>query len=73
MHEFNIINYGQHFLIDDEVIDKFISLAEIKDKDVIEIGPGNGVITKRLCEQANHVISYEIDISLKHDLDKLKI
>ena len=72
MHEFNVINYGQHFLIDDEVIDRFINLAEIKDKSVIEIGPGNGVITKRLCEVSKHVTCYEIDTSLKHDLDKLK-
>lgn len=72
MHEYNVINYGQHFLIDESVIDRFISLAEIKDRDVIEIGSGNGIITKRLCEASKHVTCYEIDTSLKSDLNKLK-
>lgn len=72
MHKFNVINYGQHFLMDESVIDKFINLAEIKDKNVIEIGPGKGVITKKLCRNACCVTCYEIDTSLKDDLDKLK-
>lgn len=67
MHKFNVINYGQHFLIDDSIMDKFINLAEIKDKNVIEIGPGNGAITERLCEISKHVICYEIGTSLKND------
>jgi 16S rRNA (adenine1518-N6/adenine1519-N6)-dimethyltransferase len=31
---------GQNFLIDKNIIDKITSLVEIKDKSILEIGPG---------------------------------
>ena len=34
---------GQNFLVDKNVIKKIINLVEIKNKDVIEIGPGKAL------------------------------
>jgi 16S rRNA (adenine1518-N6/adenine1519-N6)-dimethyltransferase len=39
---------GQNFLFDHNVIKKIISLAEIKKKNIIEIGPGTGNLTKEI-------------------------
>ena len=39
---------GQNFLIDKNIIKKIINLTEIKNKDLIEIGPGNGALTDEL-------------------------
>ena len=36
---------GQNFLIDKNVIDKITSLIEIKNKSVLEVGPGTGSLT----------------------------
>ncbi len=39
---------GQNFLIDDNVIDKIIDGARVKEGDkVIEVGPGIGTLTRR--------------------------
>ncbi|TQC54706.1 rRNA adenine N-6-methyltransferase family protein, partial [Mycoplasmopsis cynos] len=34
--------YGQNFLHDNNIIKKIVSLVEINDLNVIEIGPGRG-------------------------------
>lgn len=53
---------GQNFLINDDVIEKIISSANIEQNDIIiEIGPGLGTLTKRLLEKASKVIAIEID------------
>ena len=57
--------FGQNFLIDQNILSSIVSKAEINKKvNVIEIGPGIGSLTEHLLENANHVISYEIDNSL---------
>ena len=57
--------FGQNFLIDQNILSSIISKAEINKKiNVIEIGPGIGSLTEHLLENANHVISYEIDNTL---------
>lgn len=57
--------YGQNFLIDEHVLDKIIDAAGITDEDgVIEIGPGIGTMTQRLCERAKKVVAIEIDKEL---------
>jgi len=54
--------FGQNFLIDENVIDTIVESAEITDKDlIIEIGPGLGTLTKRLCKKAGQVVAIEID------------
>ena len=57
--------FGQNFLIDAHVLDKIIAAADITKNDVVlEIGPGIGTMTQRLCEAAGKVIAVEIDNNL---------
>ena len=39
---------GQNFLIDKNVIKKIINSVKIENKDVIEIGPGQGALTTEI-------------------------
>ena len=39
---------GQNFLIDKNIIKKIINVKNIKNKDVVEIGPGNGALTNQI-------------------------
>ena len=58
--------FGQNFIVDENIIDKIINSAGIdKDTMVIEIGPGAGSLTYKLCSVAKDVLCYEIDESLK--------
>ena len=36
---------GQNFLIDKNIIEKISNISEIKDKNILEIGPGTGNLT----------------------------
>ena len=57
--------YGQNFLIDSHILDAILEGAEItKDDCVLEIGPGIGTMTQRLCGRARFVIAVEIDKNL---------
>ena len=42
---------GQNFLIDREVLEKIISTADINNKEILEIGPGSGNLTKYILNQ----------------------
>lgn len=55
---------GQNFLTDDSVIEEIVKAADIKDKSVIEVGPGFGVLTAALASVAKNVLSVEIDKTL---------
>ena len=56
---------GQHFLIDDEVLQHIVSAAELAPSDVVvEIGPGLGVLTGELSRRAGRVIAVELDDKL---------
>jgi len=62
---------GQHFLIDSEVLETIISIAELKSDDVIlEIGPGLGILTAELVRYAGRVIAIELDDKLATTLTK---
>lgn len=64
--------YGQNFLIDENIIQKIISLSDIKeDTLVIEIGCGAGALTKEIKKRTNLFLGYEIDKSLEQVLNKL--
>jgi 16S rRNA (adenine1518-N6/adenine1519-N6)-dimethyltransferase len=63
---------GQNFLIDKEVVKKFIESAELKPNDVVlEIGPGLGVLTQELAKKAGRVIAVEKDPSMVKVLKEL--
>lgn len=56
---------GQNFLIDKNIRDKIVEGSLIGPDDlVIEIGPGVGVLTQLLAEQAAQVVAIEIDRGL---------
>lgn len=63
-------NYGQNFIIDENIINNIIQKSNIdSDTLVIEIGPGAGSLTYKLCQKAKNVLCYEIDNSLKNILE----
>ena len=39
---------GQNFLIDKNIIKKIVNLIDIKNKNIIEIGPGKGALTDEI-------------------------
>ena len=39
---------GQNFLTDLNIIKKIINLVEIKNRNIIEIGPGEGALTEEI-------------------------
>ncbi len=56
---------GQHFLIDEEVLQLVVAAAQLTPADVVmEIGPGLGVLTRELSKQAGWVIAVELDDNL---------
>ncbi len=42
---------GQNFLIDQNIINKIVNLVNIKNKNILEIGPGTGNLTSKLLNQ----------------------
>lgn len=65
---------GQNFLIDTTVVEKLIQVAAIKSTDhILEIGPGFGVLTKRLADQAKSVTAVEVDKRLVKALSQIMV
>ena len=61
--------FGQNFLIDKNVVNKIVNDIDIKPSSlVIEIGCGDGKLTRVLCEKFDRVIGYEIDLEVKDRL-----
>ena len=61
---------GQHFLIASQIIKKIVDVASVTKKDIVlEIGPGNGALTKELLDSVKKVIAVEKDGEL---IKKLK-
>ena len=42
---------GQNFLIDQNIINKIVNIINIKDKNILEIGPGTGNLTIELLKK----------------------
>ncbi len=61
--------FGQHFLIDQTLIDQIHELIALKGTDqVLEIGPGRGALTKGFVASGAEVVAVEIDTDLVADL-----
>ncbi len=61
---------GQNFLVDSNIVDKIISLAQIdKGDSVVEVGPGLGSLTVALAEACDSITAVELD---KHVLSLLE-
>lgn len=57
--------FGQNFLTDQNILNQIVEASDLdRDTAVIEIGPGLGSLTERLCENAGFVLAYEIDTQL---------
>ena len=60
---------GQHFLGDSRFAARIIAAAELTPADtVVEIGPGRGVLTRRLVREAGQVLAVELDARLCEEL-----
>ena len=58
--------WGQHFLVRERYVQRMIGLAGVRAGDqVLEIGPGRGVLTRALLEIGAFVKAVEIDPSLQ--------
>jgi len=63
--------FAQHWLKNDQVLNQIIQAAEINRCDrLLEIGPGTGVLTRRLLPLAQSVVAVEIDRDLCQLLTK---
>jgi len=58
-------SFGQNFLIDFAVLRAIVEAVELDDQsNVIEVGPGLGVLSFELVQRAKHVASLELDARL---------
>ncbi len=63
--------FGQHWLKSEKALDKIVVSAQLTQDDrVLEIGPGTGILTRPLTEQAQSVVSVEVDRDLCELLTK---
>jgi 16S rRNA (adenine1518-N6/adenine1519-N6)-dimethyltransferase len=61
-----LVRLGQNFLADPNLLDAIVRDAELEPGDVVlEVGPGEGVLTGRLAQAASHVHAVEIDRRLE--------
>jgi 16S rRNA (adenine1518-N6/adenine1519-N6)-dimethyltransferase len=62
---------GQHFLTDEGMLQRIISAAELTpDDNVVEVGPGLGVLTRELAKRAGRVFAVELDNRIASMLQK---
>ena len=54
--------WGQHFLTRPETADRIVQAARVSSEDVVlEVGPGDGALTRPLARAARRVVAVEID------------
>ena len=65
--------YGQNFLKDQNIINKIVDSVQTTSKDlIIEIGPGQGALTRLLRNKPSQLICFEIDERMHAVLDELE-
>ena len=63
--------YGQNFLLDQNILNKIVTTLSKEDmKNVIEIGPGLGFLTKEITKISDKTVLYEIDDEMVNYLSK---
>ncbi|MDB5254113.1 MAG: hypothetical protein JWL80_179 [Parcubacteria group bacterium] len=63
---------GQHFLTSEGAVDALLSAGEVQKTDtILEVGPGKGVLTKKLLKTGAKVISVEKDDNLIEILSEM--
>jgi 16S rRNA (adenine1518-N6/adenine1519-N6)-dimethyltransferase len=63
--------HDQHFLIDPQAITRIADLEDVRGKRVLEIGPGNGALTRALLDRGAIVHAIELDSILCEQLADL--
>lgn len=64
-------DFGQHFLVDDNIVGVAGRLADLQADDVVlEVGPGLGILTAFLADRVQFVHAVEIDSGLAPHLDE---
>ena len=58
----------QHFLVDEQAAERILSLVDVAEKVVLEVGPGRGVLTRGLLDRGAEVVAVEIDPVLVEEL-----
>jgi len=62
--------WGQNFLIDPNIVKKiYRTIGPIDSDNILEIGPGEGVLTKIILPEVNKMVSIEIDPVLVNKLN----
>ena len=61
-------HHDQHFLIDLHAINRIADLEEVQGRRVLEIGPGNGALTRALLDRGAVVHAIELDSILCEQL-----
>ncbi|HOB18217.1 MAG TPA: 16S rRNA (adenine(1518)-N(6)/adenine(1519)-N(6))-dimethyltransferase RsmA [Candidatus Methanoculleus thermohydrogenotrophicum] len=61
----------QHFLIDQRAVEKIAGFVDVSGRRVLEIGPGEGVLTRALLDRGARVVAVEIDPALVDELELL--
>lgn len=63
------IRYSQNFLKSSVLVQQLLNLSSITNDDVVlEIGPGQGIITQELIKRCKNIVAYEIDTNLYEKL-----
>lgn len=63
--------FAQHWLRSEKALNQIVGAAELSGSDrILEIGPGTGILTKRLLPMAESVVAVEIDRDLCQKLAK---
>ena len=44
---------GQNFLVDENILNKIVSIVKIKNKSILEIGPGTGNLTSHILKNGS--------------------
>src|SRR5450756_2703004 len=67
--EYHTVKWGQHFLIDDRIIERILSYADIRPTEtILEIGGGTGNLTRKLATKCRKLSVIEADWQLAERL-----
>lgn len=67
------VTYGQNFLMDEIALEDIVDASGVNSEDcVLEIGPGIGNLTRKLCQRAKLVLSVEKDPAMLPILKAVK-
>ena len=63
---------GQNFLVDRNILEKIVNIIEIKDKTILEVGPGTGNLTSFILKnKPKKIIAIEKDKYLASNLNNI--